>query len=208
MTPQKMILKLYSIYYGCILKWEKVMTDETMYDDEITKPPVDLKIIRNKAVELRDLYLKKVDIENSLKEANSQITNIERHELVDLFNDAGILSVTVEADGNHPGFVAERGTVYTAKIPDEKRQDAFQWMEGNGHGDLVKSVITIIFGMQEHEQRLAVMELLSKHGIEFSATESIHHQTLKAFVKREIQAGRVIPADLLGSYVFDEVKIK
>jgi hypothetical protein len=139
---------------------------------------------------------------------NQQITHIERHELIDLFNDAGVSSVTVDPDGNHPGFVADRNTVYTAKIPDEKRMAAFQWMESNGHGDLVKSVINIIFGMQEHEKRLAVMKLLSDHGIEFYANESIHHATLKAFVKREVQAGRVLPADLLGTYIFDEVKIK
>jgi hypothetical protein len=62
--------------------------------------------------------------------------------------------------------------------------------------------------MQEHEKRLEVMKLLSDHGIEYYTNESIHHQTLKAFVKRELQAGRVLPADLLGTYVFDEVKIK
>jgi hypothetical protein len=32
--------------------------------------------------------------------------------------------------------------------------------------------------------------------------------TLKAFVKRELKAGRIIPMDLLGAYIFDEVKIK
>jgi hypothetical protein len=104
--------------------------------------------------------------------------------------------------------VAERHTVYNAKIPDEKRQDAFQWLEEQGHGDLVKSVINIIFGMQEHEKRLAVMKLLSDNGIEFYNNESVHASTLKAFVKREIQAGHIVPDDLLGVYMFDEVKIK
>jgi hypothetical protein len=32
--------------------------------------------------------------------------------------------------------------------------------------------------------------------------------TLKAFVKSEILRGNPIPMDLLGAYVFDEVKIK
>jgi hypothetical protein len=169
---------------------------------------VDLKIIRQKAIELRDLYLQKTDMENSLNNMNHQITHIERHELIDLLNEAGVSSVTIEPDGNHPGFVAERNTVYTAKIPDEKRMGAFEWMESQGHGDLIKSVINIIFGMQEHEKRLEVMKLLSDHGIEYYTNESIHHQTLKAFVKRELQAGHVLPADLLGTYVFDEVKIK
>jgi hypothetical protein len=185
------------------------MTNEPdMYDMDITKQPVDLKVIRQKAIELRDLYLEKQDIENSLKKANEQITNIERHELVDLFNDAGVTSVTVEPDGNHPGFIASRNTVYSAAIPEDKRLEAFQWFETNGHGDLVKSVIEIVFGMQEFEKRLRVMKLLDDNGIEYWNNESVHHMTLKAFVKRELQAGHVLPADLLGSRVFDEIKIK
>jgi hypothetical protein len=31
---------------------------------------------------------------------------------------------------------------------------------------------------------------------------------LKAFVKRELIAGRILPQDLLGVFIFDEVKIK
>jgi hypothetical protein len=159
-------------------------------------------------VELRDEYLRKTDLETRLKGIQSKINNIERKELPDLFSKAKISSVTVDSDGNHPGFVAERGTVYTAKIPDEKRMEAFQWFEQQGHGDLIKSMINIVFGMQEHEERLRVMKLLSDNRVEYYTNESIHYQTLKAFVKREIQAGKIVPSDLLGVYIFDEVRIK
>ena len=185
------------------------LTNEVL--DAIANEPqeeVDLTTVRRKAVELRDSYLLKTDLENQLKELNGKITDIERKDLPDLFSKAGIRSVEVEADGNHPGFMAERTTVYTAKIPDERRMEAFQWLEGQGHGDLVKSIIQITFGMQEHEARLAVMKLLSDNGIEFWNNESIHWQTLRAFVKREVQAGRIVPQDLLGVFIFDEVKIK
>jgi hypothetical protein len=62
--------------------------------------------------------------------------------------------------------------------------------------------------MQEHEERLRVMKILDDAKVQYYTNESIHHQTLKAFVKREIQAGRIVPMDLLGVFVFDEVKIK
>lgn len=172
------------------------------------KEVVDLTIIRKRAVQLRDEYLHKADLENQLQEINGRITNIERNELPEMFTQAGISGLDVQADGNHPAFRAERGTVYTAKIPEEKRQEAFQWFEGQGHGDLVKSVINITFGMQEHEKRLAVMKLLSDNGVEFYNNESVHNSTLRAFVKREIKAGHIVPRDLLGVYIFDEVKIK
>jgi hypothetical protein len=62
--------------------------------------------------------------------------------------------------------------------------------------------------MHEHERRLAVMQLLSDNKIEYYTNESVHSSTLKAFVKREIQKNHIIPYDLLGIFIFDEVKIK
>jgi hypothetical protein len=187
------------------------MSDEQELLDTIEqeeKEAVDITDIRKKAVELRDEYLHKLELTDQLTKVNQKITNIERNDLPEMFSRAGISRLDVEPVGNHPAFVAERETVYTAKIPEEKRMDAFQWFESTGHGDLVKSVINIIFGMQEHEKRLAVMKLLSDHGVEFFNNESVHHSTLKAFVKREVRAGRIVPMDLLGVYIFDEVKIK
>jgi hypothetical protein len=185
------------------------MTEQSALDLlENYEKPVDLNIIRQRATELRDSYLKKVDLENQVKLVENNIKKIERDELPEMFTQAGISSITVEAEGNHPPFIAERGTVYTAKIPDDKRQEAFQWFEQNDHGDLVKSVINIFFGMQEHEERLRVMKLLSDAKVQYYTNESVHHMTLKAFVKTQIQAGHTIPSDLLGVFVFDEVKIK
>jgi hypothetical protein len=189
------------------------MPDNQELFDAIADEPeevVDLTVIRQRAVELRDAYLEKADLEAQVKEISSKISGIERKDLPDLFAKAKISSISVEKDGNHPAFVAERGTVYTAKIPEDDniRAQAFQWFEQQGHGDLVKSVIQIVFGMQEHEERLRVMKLLADNHIEYWNNESVHHQTLKAFVKREIIAGRIVPQDLLGVYIFDEVKIK
>ena len=81
--------------------------------DEIAVHPVpekevSLTTIREKATELRDFYLQKADLENQLRETNERIVHVERHELIDMFNSAGISSVTVDPDGNHPAFIAER----------------------------------------------------------------------------------------------------
>jgi hypothetical protein len=188
------------------------MSEQELLDEIAANPvppkEVNLTTIREKAKELRDYYLQKADLESQIKELGTKITNVERHELIDMFDSAGISSVTVDPDGNHPAFIAERTTVYGGKIPEERRMEALNWFEAAGHGDLVKSVITIQFGMQEHEERLHVMKLLSDNHIEYYTNESVHHMTLKAFVKGELRAGHVIPMDLLGAYMFDEVKIK
>ena len=185
--------------------------DQELFDAiaaEPAQPVGDLRRLRTMAKELRDLYLVQADLQDQVKQTQAKITQMERRTLPDMFAEAKISALVVEQDGNHSPFIAERKTVYTAKIPDDKRPQALQWFVQTDHGDLVKSVITIKFGMQEHEKKLAAMELLSDHGIKFEAAESVHHSTLKAFVEREITAGRVIPHDLLGVYIFDEIKIK
>ena len=180
------------------------MSNDELLDAIAAEPPevVDLSVVRKAAVTLRDNYLVKNDLENQLKEINSRIVNIERNELPDLFSKAKISSLTVEADGNHPAFVAKRETVYNAKIPDEQRQEAFQWFEANGHGDLDKSVIIITFG-SVLPSALACYGYIEKANIEYTTNESVHHMTLKAFVKREVTSGHIIPHDLLGVYIFD-----
>ena len=188
------------------------MTEQEILDavaaDPLPEKEVNLTTIREKAKELRDHYLEKAYLEEQLKALGAKIQHVERHELIDMFDAAGISSVTVDSSGNLPAFVAERTTLYGAKIPDERRMEAFAWFEQQGHGDLIKSVITIQFGMQEHEERLRAMKILNDNHIEYYTNESVHHMTLKAFVKHEVQRGHVIPMDLLGAYVFDEVKIK
>jgi hypothetical protein len=181
---------------------------DAVEQDPVPEKQSDLTIIQAKAVELRDLYQQKADLEARVKETSEKIQHVERHELIDLFDAAGISFIGVDPVGNYPAFVAQRITTYGSKKPTELDSQVYDWFETNGHGDLIKATITIQFGMQEHEERLNAMKLLAEHDIQFSSNIAIHNSTLKAFIKRELQAGHVIPMDLLGAYVFDEVKIK
>jgi hypothetical protein len=188
------------------------MSDEedvlAMAAEDAKKKPADLTEVRDKAKELRDAYIEKAEAEDRVKSIQAAINAIEQKELIDLFNRVGIASVTVEAEGNHPAFVAERRTIYGAKIPDEHRQKALDWFENQGHGDLVKAMVTVTFGMQEHDKRLSLLNLLASNGYECRSDETIHPQTLKAFVTRELKKGHILPLDLLGAYFFDMVRIK
>jgi len=181
---------------------------DAVEQDPIPEKQSDLAIIQAKAVELRDLYNTKAELEARVKETNEKIQHVERHELIDMFDAAGISVLGVDPVGNYPAFVAQRVTTYGSKKPTELDPQVYAWFENNGHGDLIKATVTIQFGMQEHKAWRDTMNLLTDHGIQFSSNIAIHNSTLKAFVKRELQGGRVIPMDLLGAYVFDEVKIK
>jgi hypothetical protein len=185
-------------------------SEEALFDEIEKNPPlpVSLQKVRQVAVKLRDAQNEKQDLEARLSTINAKIGDIERRELPDLFANARISSITVEADGNHPAFIAERSTGYAAKIPEDRKFEAFRWFEDNGHGDLVKALIVVQFGMYELEARRKLCDLLAEKGVDFCTTESVHPMTLKAFVKHEIQQNHPIPMDLLGASMWDQVKIK
>jgi hypothetical protein len=172
------------------------------------EPVTDLNTVRQKAVELRDLKMRREELENQLDELNKSIKDIERDQLPTLFSQAGIASISVEASGNYPAFEAVRNTVYGAHISEEHKEAAMKWFEDNEHGDLVRALVSVQFGVQEHEAKKKLLNLLITSGYGPQSTETVHPSQLRAFVKREIQAGHNIPQDLLGVFVFDQVTIK
>ena len=73
------------------------MTDgnQELFDAVAAEPEevVDLTTIRRKAVELRDTYFEKAELEERVKKLDGKITDIERKDLPDMFSKAKISSV-------------------------------------------------------------------------------------------------------------------
>ena len=167
-----------------------------------------LERVRNAVRQLRDLEAQKTELEDELIEIKRKITDLTERELVKLFSEAHISSLSLDAEGNLPAIVAEKGTYYSAKIPEEKELEAFNWLHANGHGDLVKSEIKLTFGMGERDQAEEVEVTLAQKGVDYTSKLQVHPSTLKSFVKHEIEAGHAIPMELLGAYAGETVKIK
>jgi len=111
-------------------------------------------------------------------------------------------SVTV--DGNK---VALRQFVH-ARIPDEKRDEAYTWLRSIGEGDIIKNDVTISFKSGEDNMASAVVEdLRGQYGLEPAQKTHIHAQTLKAWAKGRIESGKEIDFDTFGIFVGTEAKI-
>lgn len=110
-------------------------------------------------------------------------------------------------------FVLSDGTsiriekFYAAKIPDDKRQEAFEWLRGNGHESLIKRAISCKFGKGQDALASKVIAALAKLKVAAEDKESVHPQTLKAFVREQIEEGKALPTDLLGVYVGNRAKV-
>ena len=96
---------------------------------------------------------------------------------------------------------------YAASISEENRPAAHDWLRKNGFAALIKREIKCLFGKGEDEKAAAILAQLRIQGANPVDKQSVHPQTLKAFVKEQITAGKALPTDLLGVFVGKRAKI-
>ena len=81
---------------------------------------------------LLDLQEQARRIEENLKSKNDEIRMLSEQEIPNLMQEAGVSEFKL-ADGSSVSVKP----FYAAKIPVSKTDEAFQWLTGNGYGDLI-----------------------------------------------------------------------
>lgn len=162
-----------------------------------------LGIISKTALEMQQKEHEIADLQDQLAIAQKELQEISCLRLPGLMEDVGLMAVTLP-----DGSKLEINTQYNATIPADRKEEAHSWLEEHGHGDLIKTKVELAFGKGELEQ---AQELYAKLKVDFdnvSLAQSVHYQTLKAFVKEQVEAGAELPTDLLGVYIGKVTKIK
>lgn len=180
---------------------------------ESAGPSDKLDALRNLVRELRDLEAESQSLEERLKEVNDRAARIKNTALVDLMDEAGVSSITIPPEGNQPGYKAEAVPFYNANIAagwsQEKRKAAFKWLDENGHGGLIKTVVTVPFPRELRKEVLKLAADLESRGITFSVGESVHPQTLTAWLRKQVEdGGNLPPLETIGAVIGRTVKIK
>lgn len=175
-----------------------------MKDDILTR-------IREKAVAARDAEQELKDLEERLKETKNRLNHIYHEELPDLMFEAGVDEIGIPASGNLPAMVAKLGPYYQANIatgwPEERRTAAFNWLDNNKHGDLIKTEISILLPRGKREEAQKLIKQLSKYGP--SIKQSVPFQTLTAWLKDLVESGKDLPPlEVIGGTVGQVVKLK
>ena len=96
---------------------------------------------------------------------------------------------------------------YNASIPKDRAEEAHAWLRAHDHGDLIKNTVSCDFGRGEDKQAQVLRESLANSGISFTDKIGVHPQTLKAFVREQVESGQTLPLDLLGVYIGQKTKI-
>ena len=172
------------------------------------QPPQDLlQRITAKAVAARDQAALVKDLEERLAAAKNTLTYITNVDLPDLLDEAGTDTIGLPASGNLPAIDITMHTVHRANIaagwPEERRSAAFAWLDANGHGDLIKTAVTISWPRELRDKAREFMELFARrYGTEIKPEikEMVHPGTMTAWFKHQVRNGGALPPlDVIGA---------
>jgi hypothetical protein len=159
-----------------------------------------------RVTDLVELLLSKgrqiADLQAKLDAAAADYLRIEREDLPELMREVGLAELKL-ANGVEVSISEE----VTAAISEERRAAAHAWLREHNFGGLIKTVVTVPFGRgEEEEARRLAAEIAEAHDCELK--ETIHPQTLKAFVKEQVEGGKPLPYELFGVFPFSRAKVK
>lgn len=145
-------------------------------------------------------------LEEDLKREKATLLKLNTVDIPEAMKACGLKSFTTKDD-----FVVELDDDVKVGIPAARKQEAYEWLSDNGFGGLIKSEVKLSFDKDHLEEADQLVDELKQEGYEVDVDQSIHYQTLKAFVKERLadaEAEVQIPHDLFGIFPYSVAKIK
>jgi hypothetical protein len=162
-----------------------------------------LKTVSSLAQEVSNWEGKVAELDEQLKTAKAKLLELTDRDLPDMMAEVGITNFTL-ADGSK----LEVKQTYGARIPVVHRDAAFAWLKEKGHDDIIKNLVSVPFGRGEDSLATDFINLAQKNGYAPDQKKEVHPQTLKAFVKEQLEKGQEVPMDLFGVFTGQRASIK
>jgi hypothetical protein len=143
------------------------------------------------------------DLQQRIEEKQKTLRNISEELIPGMFQELGLKSLKTES-GQEVTVAQE---IYSQPIA-ANQPLIYKWLEKNNFGGLIKTEVSIPFSRSERGKALAFSKTLNEKGYENSLKESVHPQTMKAFLKEQLREGNDIPLELFGAKPVFTTKIK
>ena len=182
---------------------KKVPYDYSDFSDDSAKNTEDvLGRISKLADEMHD-YSKQIaqnDLEGKkLKEQHRQIAE---EQLPELFEEVGMSELKTKS-----GLPLKLKNVVHTSISKGRKPKAISWLDENGQGGMVKRCVTIDFDKTQEDKVKALLRLIGRGWPNHRVELDVHASTVKAFVKKRLEDGEVLPLDIFGVHCVDVVEI-
>tara|TARA_R110000803_G_scaffold124003_1_gene191823 strand:+ start:32 stop:631 length:600 start_codon:yes stop_codon:yes gene_type:complete len=162
-----------------------------------------LDAVSRLATEAAALEHKLADTEKIMKETKAALLKITDERLPEALEVMGLQKFTL-TDGSEIAIKP----IYAASIPKDRKEEAFQWLRDNDHGDLVKNLVSVSFGRGEDETAKEFVGLCDAQGFVPSQAEKVESSTLRGWLRERVEAGDPIPLDLFGAFISQRATIK
>ena len=162
-----------------------------------------LKTVSSLAQDVSNWEGKGAELDEQLKTAKAKLLELTDRDLPDMMAEVGITNFTL-ADGSK----LDVKQTYGARIPVVHRDAAFAWLKEKGHDDIIKNLVSVPFGRGEDSLATDFINLAQKNGYAPDQKKEVHPQTLKAFVKEQLEKGQEVPMDLFGVFTGQRASIK
>lgn len=186
---------------------ETLIGDDATIEVEAAPTPSDRDLgrVAELAREQFALIKKKVELEDELADINDKLM---RNTTVDL--PAKLAELGLTRFGLKGGFEVVQKEIINGSIKEELRPAAHAWLEGHGHGGLIKRKIEVFFSRGDLAWAKKFMADCArrKKPLDLKSKEWVEPQTLGAFVREQIRKAEsqgadpneYAPADLLGVF--------
>jgi hypothetical protein len=149
-------------------------------------------------------YQESVDkMTKDLAEEKERLRVVSMEDIPNLFDELELSTIKL-ADGQ----TVEVKRSFAASITKAHWPAAKAWLEANGHGAIISHDLTIKIKKGEEEQHTVIVDALTEAGLSYADGEKVHPQTLKGFVKEQMEAGSDIPQDVFGVFPVRMTKVK
>jgi hypothetical protein len=149
------------------------------------------------------LEMQKEQLEEDLKATTKALKEMQERTIPHLMDDLGMSRITKD------GWEVKVADFVQGTLPKEpeKRQRALDWLIKQGQESLIKTELSLHFGMKEYEQAQELLTNLREQGYLVEEDTGVHPQTLMAFGREVLRNGEELP-DLLGLYAGRKATLK
>ena len=105
------------------------------------------------------------------------------------------------------GSAIEVKEIYSATIPIDKREGAFNWLRENDLGDLIKNEITVSFGRNEDNKASEYANLAESNGYQPQQKLKVEPMTLKALYRERVEGKQDLPSEHFNLFKGNKTKI-
>lgn len=151
---------------------------------------------------LADAEAQTARLEGELKESKKVEARLREVDIPELMDELELESFTTKS-----GFRLEVGEQMFGKQLTEAHQAALKWLRSIGEGGMIQTVVDIPFAHGSEADADELLERLAGEGFAAFKGVMVNAGTLKAAVKRMLEAGKPVPLDVLGIHTKRVAKV-